>query len=62
LRCCDAQESRERRSTCCQMQKLSARKFHRAPLRGLGAACQADSKDAARSIGISKGKRPEKRS
>jgi len=41
---------------------LSARKFHRAPPWSLGAACQADSKDAARSIGISKGKRPEKRS
>src|SRR5262245_40485719 len=38
LRRCDARESRERRGTCCQMQKLSARKFHRAPLRGLSAA------------------------
>jgi len=56
-----ARDGRQRGSNSCQTQKLTAGKFHRAPFRRLRAARQAGCrKDAARSIGISKGKRMQR--
>src|SRR5262249_26799204 len=61
LRPYDARDGRQRGSNTCQTQKLTAEKFHCAPLRKLRAARQAGCRtDAARSIGVSKGKRTQR--
>jgi hypothetical protein len=57
---CDARDGRQRGSHTYQMQKLTAGKCHKAPLRKPSAARQARCrKDAARSMGVSKAKRIE---